>query len=42
MISRHAEEMILKIDFEIDTWVAVKYNEIWFPGVTVKKVFLFK
>ena len=35
MISRHAEEM----DFEIDTWVAVKYNEIWFPGVTVKKVF---
>ena len=39
MLSRHAEEMILKIDFEVDSWVAVKYNEMWFPRVIVEVVF---
>ena len=28
MISRYAKEMMLKIDFEIDSCVAFKYNEI--------------
>ena len=42
MISRHAEEMMLKIDVEVDIWVAVKCNEMWFPGVIVKVVFFFK
>ena len=39
MISRHAEEMMLKIDDEVDSWVAVKCNEMWFPGVIVEVVF---
>ena len=39
MISRHAEEMMLKIDVEVDSWVAVKCNEMWFPGVIVEVVF---
>ena len=39
MISRHAEEMMLKIDVEVDIWVAVKCNEMWFPGVIVEVVF---
>ena len=42
MISRHAEEMMLKIDVEVDIWVAVKCNEMWFPGVIVEVVFFFK
>ena len=39
MISRHAEKMMLKIDFKIDSWVAVKYNEMWFSGVIVEVLF---
>ena len=39
MISRHAEEMMLKIDFEIDSWVVDKHNEMWFPGVIVEVAF---
>ena len=41
MISRHAEEMMLEIDFKVNFWVAVKYNEMWFPGVIVEVVFFF-
>ena len=35
-------KMMLKIDVEVDSWVAVKCNEMWFPGVIVEVVFFKK
>ena len=39
IVSRNAKEVMFKVDLEKDSWVAVKYDNKWFPGIILEEVY---